>query len=142
VFPLISLTGTEWIKEAAASAIAAGLSKVEVRLLGRWKSDTVDLYINELGQDEFKSKMLKLHSSLPATSLALSPPSDPTKYCDASAYSSLGLKRTKGCRCSHQGCGPPIPICLLDSVRCDIAWDSPIVGCTGFSVTTDEVQHM
>jgi len=46
------------------SAIAVGLSKDEVKLLGRWKSDAVNVYINEVDKLTHAKRMLALNSKV------------------------------------------------------------------------------
>ena len=58
-------------KGAAVSAAAKGLSKEDIKLLGRWNSDAVDavdVYINELAEDDQIAKLLHLNSRLHTTS--------------------------------------------------------------------------
>jgi hypothetical protein len=64
-------------KGAAVSAIAAGATKDEVKLLGRWKSDAVDIYINEVDKSTLASRMLALNNlllSVPPNNLSPSIP--------------------------------------------------------------------
>src|SRR5438552_18540155 len=51
-------------KGAAVSAAANGISREEIKLLGRWKSDVVDVYINEVSASEHTQKLLQLNSKL------------------------------------------------------------------------------
>lgn len=51
-------------KGATVSAIAVGLSKDEVKLLGRWKSNAVDIYINEVDKLSHAKKMLALNTQI------------------------------------------------------------------------------
>jgi hypothetical protein len=51
-------------KGTTVSAIASGLSKDEVKLLGRWKSDAVDVYINEVDQYTHQKRMLALNAKI------------------------------------------------------------------------------
>jgi len=51
-------------KGAAVSAAANGISREEIKLLGRWKSDAVDVYINEVSASEHTQKLLQLNSKL------------------------------------------------------------------------------
>jgi hypothetical protein len=51
-------------KGATVSAIAVGLSKDEVKLLGRWKSDAVDVYINEVDKLSRAKRMLSLNAKI------------------------------------------------------------------------------
>jgi len=49
---------------AAATAARNGISKDDIKLLGRWKSDAVDVYINELQKPDHMHKLLALNSQL------------------------------------------------------------------------------
>jgi hypothetical protein len=63
----ISITGFSGhsiLKGAVVTAAANGISKGNIRLLGRWKSDVVDLYINEIRESEHIHKLLQLNSQL------------------------------------------------------------------------------
>ena len=51
-------------KGAAVSASQQGISRAEIQLLGRWKSDAVDIYINEVTKSDHQAKMLNLRSCL------------------------------------------------------------------------------
>ena len=51
-------------KGAAVTAKARGLSKDEIKLLGRWKSDAVDVYINEVPHSTATANLLSLNSRL------------------------------------------------------------------------------
>ena len=51
-------------KGAAISAKAAGIPRDEIKLLGRWKSDAVDIYITESAKQDHKARMLQLQSQL------------------------------------------------------------------------------
>jgi len=55
-------SGHSICKGATVCAIAAGLSEDEVRLLDRWKSDAVDIYINEVDQSPHQQRMLTLNT--------------------------------------------------------------------------------
>ena len=70
----VHFSGHSIRKSAAVSAAAQGISKEDIKLLGRWKSDAVDIYINELAQADKIAKLLHLNSRLhtPQTKL-LSP---------------------------------------------------------------------
>ena len=49
------------------AAVTASMSRDEIKLLGRWKSDAVDVYINELSKPDTIHKLLlnsKLHTSV------------------------------------------------------------------------------
>jgi hypothetical protein len=54
-------------KGAAVSAAAKGISRDDIKRLGRWKSDAVDLYINDLPQATLASNLLSLNARLLAT---------------------------------------------------------------------------
>jgi hypothetical protein len=51
-------------KEAAVTAAANGISRENIQLLGRWKSDAIDLYINEIHESEHIQKLLQFNSQL------------------------------------------------------------------------------
>ena len=51
-------------KGAAVTATANGISKADMKLLSRWKSDTVDVYFNEIKQSDHIRKLLHLNSQL------------------------------------------------------------------------------
>ena len=71
-----NFSGHSLRKGAAVSAAARGLSKDEIKLLGRWKSDAVDIYINELAEEDQISKLLHLNSRLhssPSTTVPTTP---------------------------------------------------------------------
>jgi hypothetical protein len=51
-------------KGAAVSASREGISRAEIQLLGRWKSDAVDIYINEVSKADHQAKILNLRSKL------------------------------------------------------------------------------
>ena len=57
-------SGHSLSKGAAVSAVANGISKDDIKLLGRWKSDAVEVYINELAQSDHTKKLLHLNSRL------------------------------------------------------------------------------
>jgi integrase len=62
--PSAGFSGHSLRKGAAVSAAANGLSRDEIKLLGRWKSDAVDVYINEVSQVDKIQNMLQLNSKL------------------------------------------------------------------------------
>jgi len=71
------IPGDSWVAYwlgAAVSAYAKGLSKDEIKSLGRWKSDAVDVYINELPPATLASNLTALNSRL----LSVSGPSSPS----------------------------------------------------------------
>ena len=51
-------------KGAAVSAAANGISKDNIKLLGRWKSDAVDVYITELSEHDQINRNLQLNAKL------------------------------------------------------------------------------
>ena len=51
-----------------------GMSKEEIKLLGRWRSDAVDIYINEVPQSTLATDLLTLNSRLLS-----SPPASPLR---------------------------------------------------------------
>lgn len=51
-------------KGAAVTAAAKGISRDNIKLLGRWKSDAVDIYINEIHKFDYAYKLLQLNSQL------------------------------------------------------------------------------
>ena len=51
-------------KGAAVSAAAIGISREDIKLLGRWKSDAVDIYINEVSAADHTQKLLQLNNKL------------------------------------------------------------------------------
>jgi hypothetical protein len=60
----LGFSGHSIRKGAAVSAAAKGISKENIKLLGRWKSDAVDVYINEVSQAEHTQKLLQLNAQL------------------------------------------------------------------------------
>ena len=63
-FLLLDFSGHSIRKGAAVTAAANGISRENIQLLGRWKSDAVDLYINEIHESEHIQKLLQLNSQL------------------------------------------------------------------------------
>jgi hypothetical protein len=51
-------------KGAAVSAAMAGISKEDIKILGRWRSDAVDIYINETTKVQHRRRVLSLQSTL------------------------------------------------------------------------------
>jgi len=51
-------------KGAAVSAYREGIPRSEIQLLGRWKSDAVDIYINEVSKLDHQAKLLDLRTQL------------------------------------------------------------------------------
>jgi hypothetical protein len=62
--PITGFSGHSLRKGAAATANANGISKHNIKLLGRWKSNAVDVYINELQTPKHIQKILSLNSQL------------------------------------------------------------------------------
>ena len=56
-------------KGAAVTADRNGISKHDIKLLGRWKSDAVDVYINECQKPDHIQKILRLNSQLLSSTL-------------------------------------------------------------------------
>jgi hypothetical protein len=64
-YPYTQVSGHSVRKAAAVSAAAKGLSRADIKLLGRWKSDAVNMYINEISQSDILAhKFLQLNSQL------------------------------------------------------------------------------
>jgi len=59
-----NFSGHSLRKGAAVTAAANGISKENIKLLGRWRSDAVDIYINELAEKDHISKLLQLNAQL------------------------------------------------------------------------------
>jgi hypothetical protein len=51
-------------KGAAVTAASHGISKEDIKLMGRWKSDAVQVYIDEVGAAQHKTKLLALNTRL------------------------------------------------------------------------------
>ena len=51
-------------KETIVTMIANDISKENIKLLDRWKSDAIDIYINELAEKDHISKLLQLNTQL------------------------------------------------------------------------------
>jgi integrase len=62
--PTAGFSGHSLRKGATVSAAANGISRDDIKLLGRWKSDAVDTYINEINLSDHAHKMLQLNSRL------------------------------------------------------------------------------
>jgi hypothetical protein len=60
----VGFSGHSLRKGAAATADSNGISKHNIKLLGRWKSNAVDVYINELQISNHIQKILSLNSQL------------------------------------------------------------------------------
>ena len=59
-----NFSGHSLRKGAAVTAAANGISKENIKLLGRWRSDAVDIYINELSEKDHRKKLLQLNAQL------------------------------------------------------------------------------
>jgi len=62
--PTFGYSGHSLRKGAAVTADRNGVSKHDIKLLGRWKSDAVDIYINEPQKPERIQKILRLNALL------------------------------------------------------------------------------
>ncbi|TMC13891.1 MAG: hypothetical protein E6J34_24290, partial [Chloroflexi bacterium] len=62
--PTAGFSGHSIRKGAAVTAAANGISREDIKLLGRWKSDAVDAYINEIKESDHIHKLLQLNSQL------------------------------------------------------------------------------
>jgi hypothetical protein len=62
--PTAGFSGHSIRKGAAVTAALNGISRDNIKLLGRWKSDAVDVYLNELQESDHVSKLLSLNSQL------------------------------------------------------------------------------
>jgi hypothetical protein len=56
--PTVGYSGPSLRKGAAVSTAANGISRDDIKLLGHWKSDAVDRYINEITLTDHINKML------------------------------------------------------------------------------------
>ena len=65
----IGYSGHSLRKGAAVTADCNGISKQDIKLLGRWKSDAVDVYINERRKPDYIQKILLLNSQLLSSTL-------------------------------------------------------------------------
>ena len=65
----IGYSGHSLRKGAAVTADRNGISKHDIKLLGRWKSDAVDIYINERKKPDHIQKILLLNSQLLSSTL-------------------------------------------------------------------------
>ena len=62
--PTAGFSGHSIRKGAAVTAAANGISRENIQLLGRWISDAVDIYINDIRESEQTQKLLQLNSQL------------------------------------------------------------------------------
>src|SRR5579859_630268 len=62
--PTFGYSGHSLQKGAAVTADCNGISRHHIKLLGRWKSDAVDVYINERKQSEQMHRLLFLNDQL------------------------------------------------------------------------------
>jgi len=65
----IGYSGHSLRKGAAVTADRNGISKQDIKLLGRWRSDAVDVYINECQKPDYIQKILLLNSHLLSSTL-------------------------------------------------------------------------
>ena len=65
--PTHGFSGHSLRKGAAVSAAARGISKENIKLMGRWKSDAVQVYIDEVDASQRKSNLLALNTQLQIT---------------------------------------------------------------------------
>jgi hypothetical protein len=89
--PTNGFSGHSLRKGAAITAVMKGIPKDEIKLLGRWKSDAVDIYTNDLPQGIRSTKLLHLNSRFlnnttlrfaplgPSTSSSSSTPTPPRR---------------------------------------------------------------
>ncbi len=62
--PSLGFSGHSIRKGAAVTAAMNGISRDDIKLLGRWKSDAVDNYLDSLNQSENISNLLQLNAQL------------------------------------------------------------------------------
>ena len=62
--PTLGFSGHSIRKGAAVTAAINGISRDNIKLLGRWKSDAIDVYLNELQESDHITKLLSLNSQL------------------------------------------------------------------------------
>jgi hypothetical protein len=75
-FATSGYSGHSLRKGAAVSAARKGMSKEDIKRLGRWRSDAVDLYISEIPPSTLAASLLSLNSRFASLGpLNLSPPS-------------------------------------------------------------------
>jgi hypothetical protein len=65
----IGYAGHSLRKGAAVTADRNGIPKHDIKLLGRWKSDAVDVYINERQKPDHIQKILLINSQLLSSTL-------------------------------------------------------------------------
>ena len=71
--PTAGFSGHSIHKGAAVSAADRGISKDDIKLMGRWKSDAVQVYIDEVGASQRKHKLIALNTHLQTASRAQHP---------------------------------------------------------------------
>ena len=59
-----NFSGHSLQKGVSVTAAANGISKENIKLLGRWRSDAVDIYINKLSEKDHIKKLLQLNAQL------------------------------------------------------------------------------
>jgi hypothetical protein len=62
--PTLGFSGHSIRKGAAVTAASNGMSRDNIKLLGRWKSDAVDVYLDTINQSNHISNLLNLNSQL------------------------------------------------------------------------------
>ena len=71
--PTTGFSGHSIRKGAAVTAWRHGITKDEIKLMGRWKSDAVVLYIDEAAETECTQRLLTLNSRLLSSQALLEP---------------------------------------------------------------------
>ena len=94
--PTAGFSGHSIRKGAAVTATQNGISREGIKLLGRWKSDAGDTYINEIKESDHIHKILQLNSQLLHLTPSLPQLSGVSEFRDphhflASQNSSYGL---------------------------------------------------
>jgi len=69
----IGFSGHSIRKGAAVSAISNGISREDVKKMGRWKSDAVQVYIDEVDSNQHLTNMIRLNAQLQVPSPARHP---------------------------------------------------------------------
>jgi integrase len=82
-------SGHSFRKGAAATAKANGISRDNIKLLGRWKSDAVDIYMNEVDTTTKMHNILGLNAQLLTPTSYNPPTSSNSNRLPSSANSTL-----------------------------------------------------